>query len=75
MAWVFSGGDDSDTDMYNTPYDRMLKLHPIGIKLSEIVVGMQLIWDTPLCLITPALFEPLMVAHHIGMFLTAAQLA
>mmetsp|Transcript_14084 Transcript_14084/g.20583 ORF Transcript_14084/g.20583 Transcript_14084/m.20583 type:complete len:278 (-) Transcript_14084:363-1196(-) len=72
MAWYFS---DADSDTFDTPSDRILKIHPLGVQLSEIAVGMQLFWDTPLGFIIPALNDPLKLAHHIGMFLTAAQSA
>jgi len=72
MAWYFS---DADSDTFDTPSDRILKIHPLGVQLSEIAVGMQLFWDTPLGFIIPALNDPLKLAHHIGMVLTAAQSA
>uniref|UniRef100_A0A7S2N5A4 TLC domain-containing protein n=1 Tax=Helicotheca tamesis TaxID=374047 RepID=A0A7S2N5A4_9STRA len=76
MAWYFyAHSDNYDAEIFDTPVDRILKLHPTGLQLSEIAVGMQLFWDTPLGFIIPALNDPLKLAHHIGMFLTASQSA
>ena len=35
-------------------------------------MGAILLWDIPIGLLVPSLREPLMIAHHIGMFLVAA---
>jgi len=61
----------SNDDDYDTPYNRGLKPHPAGIEVAEIAFGMQLIWNTPIGLITPGLGDPVILLHHLGMILCA----
>jgi TLC domain len=41
------------------------------IHFSQFVFGMMVCWDLPSCLLTPALRDAAMAAHHFGMLLVA----
>ena len=57
---------------FNTPVSRVFEPHPVGTVMTKIVLGELLLWDIPSGLLVKSLREPLMVAHHVGMALTAA---
>jgi len=71
--WFFSS--DSENSLMSSPEQRILNGHPVGIQVAEIAVGIQVFWDIPMCLMTPALFDPVMLLHHVGMFIVASVLA
>ncbi|CAJ1938701.1 unnamed protein product [Cylindrotheca closterium] len=50
---------------------RIHVLVPDGIQLAKVVFGFLLYWDIPVGLATPALRDPLMLVHHIGMLFVA----
>ena len=58
-------------DRFATPESRVLEPHPVGTMMSQMVLGMMVFWDIPTGLLVQSLREPLMVAHHFGMALTA----
>jgi hypothetical protein len=57
---------------FDTPVSRVFEPHPVGTAMTKIVLGELLLWDIPTGLLVTSLREPLMVAHHVGMALTAA---
>ena len=55
-----------------TPASRVFEPRPVGTLMTKMVLGKLLLWDIPTGLLVKTLREPLMVAHHVGMALTAA---
>ena len=50
---------------------RMHAEDPTGLLLSQIIVGMQLLWDIPTTILIKDLYSPLMLVHHVGMAVLA----
>lgn len=62
----------ASAERFATPASRVFEPHPVGITMTKIVLGELLLWDIPTGLLVKSLREPLMLAHHVGMALTAA---
>mmetsp|Transcript_26762 Transcript_26762/g.41211 ORF Transcript_26762/g.41211 Transcript_26762/m.41211 type:complete len:315 (+) Transcript_26762:92-1036(+) len=58
-----------------TSYDRVFGETNLSDIPLAIGSGAILIWDTPTSLLVPALQDPLMLFHHVGMFLVAATMS
>lgn len=70
--WFFS---PNGYDEGATASDRIFGYsNPNDISLA-IGSGAILLWDTPTGLLSPPLRDPLMLAHHVGMFLVAATMS
>jgi len=61
-----------DAPSFATPAIRVFESHSVGTAMTKIVLGELLLWDIPTGLLVKSLRDPLMVAHHVGMALTAA---
>ena len=59
------------TSSVSRALDRVLA-HTQHERLSEFMLGMMVFWDIPAALLTPALRQPQMILHHIGMIALAA---
>ena len=70
QSWAFPGPEL--VAISSNPLDRVLAKNPAGMLLGQVVLGELLFWDIPTGLLTPALREPLMMAHHFGMAFVAA---
>jgi len=55
-----------------TPEDRITVVFSEGVQLAHICFGFLLYWDIPVGLATPALRDPLMLVHHVGMLFISA---
>lgn len=62
-AWFGEGYDLADAGSNA----RIFQVAPRGSHIAQVVFGELLFWDIPLGLLTPALQDTLMLAHHIGM--------
>lgn len=68
--WFFDPNKESFST--STPIDRIFgESNPNDVPLS-IGSGAILLWDIPIGFISPPLRDPIMYAHHIGMFLVAS---
>jgi hypothetical protein len=71
--WFFTA--DKDIIGNQTSYDRVFGHSNSNHIPLAIGSGAVLIWDTPSGFIIPALQDPIMLMHHIGMFLVAATMS
>jgi len=59
-------------EAFATPSARVFGIHDTGSRIAQILMGELIFWDTPTCLLVSTLREPVMVAHHVLMAVTAA---
>ena len=70
--WFFNPDKDVGNE---ASYDRILgHANPHDVPLA-IGSGAILLWDIPTGLLVPALQDPLMLGHHVGMFLVSATMS
>ncbi|KAL7447459.1 hypothetical protein ACHAXM_010776 [Skeletonema potamos] len=72
--WFFNPNKDV-IGHNDTSYDRVFGTTNVNDIPLAIGSGAILIWDTPTGLLVPALQDPLMLFHHVGMFLVGATMS
>lgn len=70
LGWHFA--DSNFGHSGKAALERTLGIGPHTGVLSEAVVGAMLFWDLPTGVMTRALWDPAIMAHHIGMLATAS---
>lgn len=63
---------DDNTNTLLSAHDRVFSFSNTEDIPLAYGTGAILMWDIPIGLLAPSLREPLMIAHHVGMFLVAA---